>query len=135
MQDIPFISIAPPLILLASLCYSVYVWMLDPGLATLAPEYLQEPLYPQQALRVYCRRCKIVRLPGVQHCHHCGVCIRDYDHHCGIVGKCSGLHSSDAITIWGAIVGLYWGSMAVCAVGIGYTLLVDYLAKKYLPQQ
>lgn len=133
MQGFPFVNIIPPLILFISLCYSVYIWKLDPGLATLVPEYLPQPLLPREALKRYCRKCHIVRLPGVNHCSSCQVCIKDYGHHCGIVGKCSGTYSHDAISIWGAIIGIYWASMAVCAAGIGYSLLIHHLAKKYLP--
>lgn len=135
IQGFPYVSLFPPLILFISFCYSIYVWKLDPGLATLAPEFLPEPLEPRLALRRYCRKCHIIRLPRVEHCSYCKVCIKDYDHHCGIVGKCSGVNSHLPISVWGAIIGIYWASMAVCATGVGYFLLIDYLARRYLPHK
>lgn len=38
----------------------------------------------------YCKRCNIYFLPEdiVCHCYDCGVCVKKYDHHCGIVRKC-----------------------------------------------
>lgn len=133
-QGFPYVDYFPPLILLVSLFYSVFIWMIDPGIATLTPEYLPEPIEPRQALKRFCRKCHIIRLPGVNHCSFCEVCIKDYDHHCGIVGKCSGVNSHDHISIWGAIIGIYWASMAVCACGVGFLILFQYVGDKYLPK-
>lgn len=135
VQLFPYVSWFPPVVLLVHFFYSIYVWMLDPGLATLVPEYLPEPLTTKQALRRFCRTCKIVRGPGVNHCTFCEVCIQDYDHHCGIVGKCSGANSHTAISVWAGIIGVYWGTMLICAIGIGYSLIAQYLANRYLAKK
>ena len=38
----------------------------------------------------YCTKCNIYFLPEdiVYHCYECGVCVKRYDHHCGVVRKC-----------------------------------------------
>ena len=38
----------------------------------------------------FCDYCKIVRPKHTEHCHDCNVCIRDYDHHCDVLGICVG---------------------------------------------
>ena len=38
----------------------------------------------------YCTKCNIYFLPEeiVCHCYDCGVCVKKFDHHCGVVRKC-----------------------------------------------
>ena len=38
----------------------------------------------------YCTKCNIYFLPEeiVCHCYECGVCVKRFDHHCGVVRKC-----------------------------------------------
>lgn len=38
----------------------------------------------------FCNRCSIIREKGTVHCSDCCVCIRNYDHHCIVIGKCIG---------------------------------------------
>lgn len=38
----------------------------------------------------YCVRCCIWRDATTHHCGRCQVCVRDFDHHCAIFGKCVG---------------------------------------------
>ena len=135
MQGFPYVNMVPPFILAFCLAWSIHLWRLDPGLATLNPERLPVPLYPQQALKVFCRKCHIIRLQGVVHCPFCQVCIKDYDHHCGVVGKCSGLHTHDAIMIWSGSIAVYWASLALCGFGICYQMLLEYLANRYLAKK
>ena len=37
-----------------------------------------------------CRTCRVWRPPRSGHCAHCDNCVRDYDHHCGVLGSCVG---------------------------------------------
>ena len=38
----------------------------------------------------YCSACKDLIHIGTMHCIFCRLCIREYDHHCGYLGKCVG---------------------------------------------
>ncbi|KAJ3680453.1 hypothetical protein LUZ60_016731 [Juncus effusus] len=38
-----------------------------------------------------CGKCKIFQPPRSKHCHDCGECILQYDHHCVWLGTCIGL--------------------------------------------
>lgn len=35
-----------------------------------------------------CFTCHVVRPVGSNHCHFCNNCVRDADHHCGVLGSC-----------------------------------------------
>jgi hypothetical protein len=37
-----------------------------------------------------CRTCRVPRPPRSGHCSHCDTCVREYDHHCGVLGACVG---------------------------------------------
>lgn len=37
-----------------------------------------------------CGKCGAVRSEGTYHCEDCDLCIREYDHHCPLTGKCIG---------------------------------------------
>lgn len=36
----------------------------------------------------YCKSCNIVKPDGAYHCDHCDACVREIDHHCGVIGQC-----------------------------------------------
>eukprot|EP00760_Papus_ankaliazontas_P023672 PhM_4_TR2079/c0_g1_i4/m.47558/K16675/ZDHHC9_14_18; palmitoyltransferase ZDHHC9/14/18 len=38
----------------------------------------------------YCHTCRIVRPPRASHCAECNYCVREYDHHCNVLGICVG---------------------------------------------
>lgn len=127
MNPIPLVNAGPLLSLLFLLGISLHIWRMDPGLATLSPESLPKPLTPKQALRHYCGKCKIIRVPGVRHCNFCNVCIKDYDHHCGIVGKCSGKLSHFPLQIWIGANAALWVCFTVCGFGMIYSICAQYI--------
>ena len=47
--------------------------------------------------KIYCEECKFL-YPNtnikMQHCFKCGVCVCNYDHHCGVTGKCVGKYNT-----------------------------------------
>lgn len=55
-------------------------------------ESAQQNLLPQQPRRFYCEECNMQEPRGVymDHCHACGYCIQDMDHHCPWMGQCIG---------------------------------------------
>lgn len=131
MNPIPIVNAGPMLALLFLLGTSLHIWRMDPGLATLTPESLGKPLTPQQALRHYCGKCRIVRLPGVKHCNFCHVCIKEYDHHCGVVGKCSGKNSYFPMQVWICANAALWVCLAVCGFGIVFNIVAENLLRSY----
>jgi len=58
----------------------------DPGMAALVKD---RPQPTEDEIEYFsCRRCKLVRWKGVDHCLDCDVCIVDVDHHCPWSTKC-----------------------------------------------
>ena len=38
----------------------------------------------------FCKICKVEYVSNRNHCHDCGVCIDEYDHHCPWTSQCIG---------------------------------------------
>ena len=49
------------------------------------------------------RRCKVVKRTNTVHCHECGVCVEDLDHHCPWFSKC--ITQRNLKYFWGALGG------------------------------
>lgn len=64
---------------------AAYTGLVDPG-------YVQRDLsedVPQDTRRkIKCKLCNTYRGENVIHCESCGVCVKDFDHHCGVLGNC-----------------------------------------------
>ena len=61
----------------ATLCACLY---LDEGRVR-TRRRLQPPLTP-------CKVCGVQRPAGAHHCRTCDICTVDFDHHCGVLGRC-----------------------------------------------
>lgn len=59
----------------------------DPGIIFNFWEINLEEIQSNQKL---CKECSVVIEIGSEHCYDCQVCVRGYDHHCPISGKCIG---------------------------------------------
>lgn len=92
-------------------CYTVTVCS-DPGIvykndhgAVVENEALNQDVESQQAAMLHpngrngavnpaglmeCGQCQFHRPTTARHCHYCGVCVDDLDHHCPWSGKCIG---------------------------------------------
>lgn len=70
-------------------CY-FWVFLKNPGLAVFSGLRAPANISWQQKRKYYCKRCKLVRWVGVEHCYDCDVCIEDLDHHCPWTTKCVG---------------------------------------------
>ena len=44
----------------------------------------------EDAKNYSCSYCMTLKTQKAQHCYDCGVCIKNYDHHCDVIGKCIG---------------------------------------------
>ncbi len=51
--------------------------------------------------RVYCMTCCLYRLRTSKHCLWCNRCVKKYDHHCSVFGKCIG--KRNLIPFWAFI--------------------------------
>lgn len=47
-----------------------------------------------------CDTCCVYQDPGVRHCWDCGVCIRDFDHHCAWMGQCVGKNNLRSFNVF-----------------------------------
>ena len=41
----------------------------------------------------YCITCKIMKPPKASHCKDCNTCVKEFDHHCYVLGSCIGLRN------------------------------------------
>ena len=62
---------------------------------------------------MYCSLCNIWvnKWAGVKHCHRCGMCIENYDHHCDWISKCVGKKNTNEFNffiIWIVMVVIYF---------------------------
>ena len=62
---------------------------------------------------MYCSICNIwvSRGAGIKHCHRCGMCIENYDHHCDWISKCVGKRNNNEFNffiIWIVMVVIYF---------------------------
>ena len=48
----------------------------------------------------FCDTCCVYQDPGVRHCWDCGVCIRDFDHHCAWMGQCVGKNNQRSFNVF-----------------------------------
>jgi len=63
----------------------------DPGIVyRLIDEECMEPRDRQVPRDRPCSVCEMQRPSNARHCHDCGVCIEELDHHCPWTGKCIG---------------------------------------------
>ena len=70
----------------ATLLMLVALFISDPGII----EKNQSEPDLEDNDRVICTYCNTTKKQRGQHCHDCGVCIFNYDHHCDVIGKCIG---------------------------------------------
>jgi hypothetical protein len=66
----------------------------DDGSGVQGPNPLVEeadPSYTEDMFSLmFCRTCKHLRPKNSSHCKMCDVCVRDFDHHCTVLGCCIG---------------------------------------------
>lgn len=107
-QPYPYLSIAPLILLLASLFVLFPLLMVDPGIATLESRPLSKPMEAEKALPLFCGKCKVIREKNqAEHCMFCDVCIYSRDHHCGILGRCVTRKNMNYLHAWIALVAAY----------------------------
>ena len=90
---------------------SFLITVTDAGVIPLPTASRPDP-YRREDTWVECRYCRLRRPPRASHCHTCGVCVLEHDHHCGVLGGCVGLRSLRYFT--GYLVSV--SSAAACAL-------------------
>jgi palmitoyltransferase ZDHHC9/14/18 len=85
---------------LLSICLYLKLAFMDPGIqppqaATLTENTLEidVTLNGKPYTTKFCVTCHHRRQPRTKHCNTCGVCVRDYDHHCAFINSCIGQRS------------------------------------------
>jgi hypothetical protein len=75
------------------------------------PGIIQAPweveLEAGEAKSSVCTACSVMLEPDSEHCYDCQVCVRGYDHHCPLSGKCIG--SGNIIPFYGFLVSVFAG--------------------------
>jgi len=88
----PAVQLLGALIITSTLaCYLTTV-LKNPGIELVRGLELDSftPASPSQTLHKPCPHCGARRKEGTHHCEDCNLCIRQYDHHCPLTGKCIG---------------------------------------------
>ena len=70
------------LLLLISIFFAIKLLFSNPGIIIESSSNINNSFY--------CNKCKIYveKFNNSNHCRSCNVCVYDFDHHCGIYGKC-----------------------------------------------
>ena len=77
--------------------------------------------------QIYCRTCNVTREEeqsfNISHCSECDICVKEFDHHCGVMGNCIGQKN-----IWGFRLMLVMFILsAIAAYGVlFYTMISCY---------
>ena len=70
------------------LAANILMLVSDPGIISNNRKIEDENLENRHNVK-FCKKCGVVD-HSTYHCEDCDVCIREYDHHCGVIGKCIG---------------------------------------------
>ena len=83
----------------------------------------------------WCHTCMLWRPPRASHCSHCGFCVREFDHHCGVVQNCIGERNRRPFTLIIVFAGvaacalfaaaILWANSIVVAAAASATSSVD----------
>lgn len=124
------------------LCFSLCVFMSDPGYYT---DLDLKPLLKQQSRMSgfsynYCETCKVNKDDSTVHCTQCSKCVKGFHHHCAMLSNCIGsenkrifklltvsAHVWAVIMIIQSVVGLLDGHW-----NFGYLLVIGVIIESYV---
>ena len=72
-----------------------------------------------------CNLCSVIQEEGSEHCSDCQVCVRGYDHHCPLSGKCIG--SGNIIPFYLFLVSVF---LSIAYFALWFFLVTKELANK-----
>jgi hypothetical protein len=81
-------------------------------------EVVEEEVKGLVVRRTVCRTCRVLRPPRSGHCARCDTCVREYDHHCGVLGACVGERTFRFFALFGVCGAALAGVMFVRSVWI-----------------
>ena len=74
-----------------SLFSGILTFIINPGII-----YSEKDKNENENEKIYCHTCKFLYPKNnkrMEHCYTCNICICNYDHHCGVIGKCVGKYN------------------------------------------
>ena len=78
----------------------------DKKLELMVRQNKNEPNHKKRKID-YCEKCDVFKnefKSMVKHCNYCGLCIENWDHHCGVFGKCVTVSNC---WVLGSAIGMY----------------------------
>ena len=105
LKNAKYMNFVVPIITSVATISSAINYIINPGII-----YSHE----KRQNKFYCPECKMIypQLRGKNaHCNICDVCISNYDHHCGVIGKCVGRYNTFIF-------------MALALFGMGFSICI-----------
>jgi hypothetical protein len=114
LKNAKYMNYVVPIITSVATISSAINYIINPGII-----YSHE----KSQNKFYCPECKMIypQLRGKNaHCNICDICISNYDHHCGVIGKCVGRYN----TFIFMVLALFGMGFSICIFLIIINLII-----------